>query len=206
MKRKLVALIALLAGLALAQTTNPWEDSHTVTVNIPKILKLTLDATDYVFDFASTTASGTVTVGSTAYPRASLTNYENFLAGALTPPDSYFAPSTVVGGTGDAYGTLEIVTNQAAWTVKIQSIGDDPLTLGNDRVKVFAEKASGKGTSQTSAPTPIAANLVLAQETSGGQGKSVYRLYYLFEMDVNDDIPDAGLNESIAITLVLTAP
>ena len=201
MKRKLVALIALLASLSLAQST----DNHDVTVNIPQVLKLTLDATDYVFNFASS-ASGTVTVGSTAYPRASLTNYEAFLAGTLTPPDSYFAPSAVTGGTDDAYGTLEIVTNQSAWTVRIQSIGGGPLTLGNDRVKVFAEYVSGKGTSQTSAPTPIATNLVLAQETSGGQGKSVYKLYYLFEMDVNDDIPTAGLNESIAITLVLTAP
>ena len=191
----------LLAGLSLAQST----DNHDVTVNIPQVLKLTLDATDYVFNFAST-ASGTVSVNSVNYPRASLTAYETFLAGSATTQD--FAPSAVTGGTGDAYGTLEIITNQSAWTVKIQSIGDgdDSLTLGNDRVKVFAEKASGKGTSQTSAPTPIAANLALAQATSAGQGKSVYRLYYLFEMNINDNIPDAGLNESIAITLVLTAP
>jgi hypothetical protein len=40
MKRKLIALMALLASLSLAQST----DSHTVTVNIPSVLQLTLDA------------------------------------------------------------------------------------------------------------------------------------------------------------------
>jgi hypothetical protein len=202
MKRKLVALMALLASLSLAQTT----DSHNVTVNIPQFLKLTLDATDYVFNFGSN-ASGTVSVNSVNYPKASLTAYEAFLAGSATTPD--FAPSTVTGGTGNEYGTLEIVTNQSAWTVKIQSIGTPTfpaLTLGNDRVKVFAEKVSGKGSSQTSTPTSIAANLALAKATSSGQGKSTYKLYYLFEMNVNDDIPTTGLNESIQITLVLTAP
>jgi hypothetical protein len=203
MKRKLVALMALLAGLALAQTTDPTRDSHTVTVNIPQFLKLTLDATAYVFNFGSN-ASGTVSVNSENYPRASLTAYEAFLAGSATTP--LFAPSTVPGGTNDEYGTLEIVTNQSAWTVKIESIGTPALTLGNDRVKVFAEKVSGKGSSQTSAPTSIAANLALAKATSSGQGKSTYKLYYLFEMNVNDDIPTTGLNESIQITLVLTAP
>ena len=202
MKRKLVALMALLAGLSLAQSTDN-TDNHNVTVNIPQVLKLTLDATNYVFNFGSS-ASGTVTVGSTAYPRASLINYQAFLAGSVNPQE--FAPSAVVGGTADEYGTLEIVTNQAAWTVMIQSIGTPPLTLGNSRVKVFAAYGSGNGTSQTNAPTSIAANLALAKATSDGRGKSVYRLYYFFEMNVNDDIPATGLNESIAITLVLTAP
>jgi hypothetical protein len=201
MKRKLVTLMALLASLSLAQTT----DSHNVTVNIPQFLKLTLDATDYVFNFGSN-ASGTVSVNSANYPRASSTNYEAFLAGSATTQD--FAPSTVTGGTGNEYGTLEIITNQSAWTVKIQSIGTPALTLGNDRVKVFAEKVSGKGASWTTTPTPItaASPLTLFNAGSGGQGKSVYKLYYLFEMNVNDDIPTAGLNESIQITLVLTAP
>jgi hypothetical protein len=57
MKRKLVALIALLASLRLAQTA----DNHTVTVRIPSVLQLTLDATDYLFDFGDASASGTVT-------------------------------------------------------------------------------------------------------------------------------------------------
>jgi hypothetical protein len=203
MKRKLVALMALLASLSLAQTASP-----TVTVNIPQVLKLTLDATEYVFNFGSN-ASGTVSVNSVNYPRASLTAYEAFLAGSTTTP--LFAPSTVNGGTGNEYGTLEIVTNQRAWTVKIQSIGTSTfpaLTLGNDRVKVFAEKVSGKGASWTATPTSItaASPLTLFNAGSGGQGRSVYKLYYLFEMNVNDDIPTAGLNESIQITLVLTAP
>jgi len=92
--------------------------------------------------------------------------------------------------------------------VKIQSIGTPALTLGNDRVKVFAERVSGKGASWTTNPTSItaASPLTLFNAGSGGQGKSVYKLYYLFEMNVNDDIPTAGLNESIQITLVLTAP
>jgi len=104
MKRKLVVLTALLASLSLAQTTA----SHDVTVNIPQFLKLTLNATYYVFNFGSN-ASGTVSVNGQDYPRASLTAYEAFLAGSATT--LLFAPSTVTGGTNDAYGTLEIVTN-----------------------------------------------------------------------------------------------
>ena len=202
MKRKLVALMALLASLSLAQST----DTHNVTVNIPQVLKLTLDATNYVFNFGSS-ASGTVSVNSVNYPRASLTAYETFLAGSDTTQD--FAPSAVTGGTGDAYGTLEIVTNQSAWTVKINSIGDGgdgDLPLGYDRIKVYAYKAGGKGDSQTSGPTSIAASLELAKANSGGQGKSTYHLYYLFKMNINDDIPTTGLNDITTINLVLTAP
>jgi hypothetical protein len=80
MKRKLVALMALLASLSLAQTV-----SHTVTVNIPSVLQLTLDATDYLFDFADTSLSGseTVTVGGTPYTKASQAAYET---PSWTPP------------------------------------------------------------------------------------------------------------------------
>ena len=204
MKRKLVALMALLAGLALAQTTATV--SPNVTVNIPPVLKLTLNATVYEFNFGSN-ASGTVSVNNTNYPRASSAAYEAFLAGSATTP--LFAPSTVTGGTNDEYGTLEIVTNQSAWTVKIQSIGDSTfpaLTLGNDRVKVFAEKVSGQGASWTTTPTPITASLTLFNAGSGGQGRSVYKLYYLFTMDINDDIPLAGINEQITVNLLLTSP
>jgi hypothetical protein len=148
-------------------------------------------------------------VNSVNYPRASLTAYEAFLAGSTTTP--LFAPSTVNGGTGNEYGTLEIVTNQRAWTVKIQSIGTSTfpaLTLGNDRVKVFAEKVSGKGASWTATPTSItaASPLTLFNAGSGGQGRSVYKLYYLFTMDINDDIPLSGINEYITVNLLLTSP
>jgi len=200
MKRKLVVLTALLASLSLAQSTA----SPTVTVNIPQFLKLTLNAGDYVFNFGSN-ASGTVSVNNTDYPRASLTAYEAFLAGSATT--LLFAPSTVTGGTNDAYGTLEIVTNQSTWTVKIQSIGTPALTLGNDRVKVLVQCASQNVSSGANTPTSITtSNLTLAQATSSGRGKSTCKLYYFFEMNVNDDIPTAGLNQSIQITLALTAP
>mgnify|MGYP001773918772 CR=1 FL=1 len=52
---RLLALIALVAGLALAQTT----DSHTVSVNIPSVLSLQIDATDFLFDFSDATLTGT---------------------------------------------------------------------------------------------------------------------------------------------------
>jgi hypothetical protein len=202
MKRKLVTLMALLASLSLAQTT----DSHTVTVNIPSVLRLTLDATDYLFNFADASLTGTetVTVGGTPYTKASWAAYENFLNTATGTQD--FAPTSLTGTGGADYGTVTVLTNRAQWTVKISSISGS-LTLGNNRVKVFAEKVSGKGSSQTSTPTSIAANLALAKATSGGQGKSTYKLYYLFTMDINDDIPLSGINnQSITINLLLTSP
>jgi hypothetical protein len=201
MKRKLVALMALLASLSLAATA----DDHTVTVRIPSVLQLTLDATDYLFDFGDASASGTVTIGGTPYTKASWAVYENFLNTATGTQD--FAPTSLTGTGGADYGTVTVLTNRAQWTVKISSISGT-LTLGNGRVKVFAEKVSGKGASWTTTPTPItaASPLTLFNAGSGGQGRSVYRLYYLFTMDINDDIPDAGINEQITVNLLLTSP
>jgi hypothetical protein len=202
MKRKLVALMALLASLSLAQAN----DQHTVTVNIPSVLQLTLDATDYLFNFADTSLDGTetVTVGSSSYTKASWAAYENFLNTASGTQD--FAPTALTGTGGADYGTVTVFTNRAQWTVKIDSIDDGPLTLGNNRVKVFAEKVSGKGASWTTTPTPITAPLTLFSAGSNGQGRSVYRLYYLFTMDINDDIPLGGIsNEQITVNLLLTS-
>ncbi len=201
MKRKLVTLMALLASLSLAQTA----DDHTVTVRIPSVLQLTLDATDYLFDFGDASASGTVTIGGTPYTKASWAAYENFLNTATGTQD--FAPTSLTGTGGNDYGTVTVRTNRAQWTVKISSI-TGTLTLGNDRVKVFAEKVSGKGASWTTTPTPItaASPLTLFNAGSGGQGRSVYKLYYLFTMDINDDIPLSGINEQITVNLLLTSP
>jgi hypothetical protein len=204
MKRKLVALMALLASLSLAQTT----DGHTVTVNIPSVLQLTLDATDYLFDFADTSLTGTetVTVGSSSYTKASQAAYLTFLDTASGTQD--FAPTALTGTGGADYGTVTVRTNRAQWTVKINSISGS-LTLGNGRVKVFAEKVSGKGASWTTTPTPItaASPLTLFNASSNGQGKSTYKLYYLFTMDINDDIPLSGIkNEQITVNLLLTSP
>jgi hypothetical protein len=201
MKRKLAILTALLASLSLAQTA----DDHTVTVRIPSVLQLTLDATDYLFDFGDASASGTVTIGGTPYTKASWAAYENFLNTATGTQD--FAPTSLTGTGGNDYGTVTVLTNRAQWTVKIDSI-TGTLTLGNDRVKVFAEKVSGKGASWTTTPTPItaASPLTLFNAGSGGQGRSVYRLYYLFTMDINDDIPLSGINQQITVNLLLTSP
>jgi len=207
MKRKLVTLMALLASLSLAQTTK----QHTVTVNIPPILQLDLNASDYLFDFADTGLTGTETVivGGTPYTKASQPAYLTFLNTASGTQD--FAPTSITDASqndlGD-YGTVTVLTNHAQWTVQISSISGT-LTLGNSRVKVFAEKASGKGASWTTTPTPItaASPLTLFSASSGGQGKSVYKLYYLFTMDINDDIPLAGINnEQITVNLLLTSP
>jgi len=204
MKRKLVALMALLASLSLAQTT----DGHTVTVNIPSVLQLDLNASDYKFDFADNSLTGTetVNVGGTPYTKASWAAYENFLNTATGTQD--FAPTSLTGTGGADYGTVTVLTNRAQWTVKISSVSGS-LTLGNGRVKVFAEKVSGKGASWTTTPTPItaASPLTLFNASSGGQGKSTYKLYYLFTMDINDDIPLAGINdEQITVNLLLTSP
>jgi hypothetical protein len=207
MKRKLVALMALLASLSLAATTA----DHTVTVNIPSVLRLTLDAEDYLFDFDNTSVSGTVTINvdddtSYTYTKASWAAYENFLNTATGTQD--FAPTSLTGTGGNDYGTVTVFTNRAQWTVKIDSISGS-LTLGNNRVKVFAVKEDGKGASWTTTPTSItaASPLTLFNAGSDGQGRSVYKLYYLFTMDINDDIPLGGIsNERITVNLLLTSP
>jgi hypothetical protein len=174
-------------------------------VNIPSVLRLTLDAEDYLFDFDDASASGTVTIGGTPYTKASWAAYENFLNTATGTQD--FAPTSLTGTGGADYGTVTVLTNRAQWAVKISSISGT-LTLGNGRVKVFAEKVSGKGASWTTTPTPItaASPLTLFSAGSNGQGRSVYKLYYLFTMDINDDIPLAGINEQITVNLLLTSP
>ncbi|WP_117236796.1 hypothetical protein [Thermus sediminis] len=204
MKRKLVGLTVLLAGLSLAQTTQTTDD-HTVTVIIPSVLQLSLDARNYKFDFSDTglTGSETVTVNGTSHTKASQAAYDAFLdAGTGT---QIFAPTLVEGTGGADYGTLTIRSNRAQWTVKIDSITGN-LTLGNSRVLVFAEKVSGKGGSWTGVPTALSSGITLINANSGGQGRSVYRLYYLFTMDISDDIPLSDINERITINLLLTSP
>lgn len=203
--RKLVAVLSLLAGLALAQTTA----SHTVTVKVPPILQVSLDATDYLFDFTSS-GTGSLTVGSVTYPKASQGNYITFLQTASGP--SLFAPSSVAG-TSNSYGTLTILSNQAQWTLKIESSGvNGNLTapLSNSRVQVLTEQVSGKGSSSTTSPTPISpigsSGLSLAQATSGGAGKSVYKLYYFLQMDPNDEFPSSTYSGQITVTLKIVSP
>jgi len=177
-------------------------------VNIPSVLQLTLDAEDYLFDFDDPSLDGTetVTVGGNNYTKASWAAYENFLNTATGT--RHFAPTSVTDVDGNdlgGHGTVTVLTNHARWTVKIYSISGT-LTLGNDRVKVFAEYVSGKGASWTTTPTPITAPLTLFNAGGGGQGKSEYKLYYLFTMNINDDIPPSGINEYITIYLLLTSP
>lgn len=202
--RKLVALMALLAGLALAQTT----DSHTVSVNIPAVLRLDIDATDFLFDFNNGTLMGTesVNVGGTGYTKASLASYLAFLEAGTA--NQTFAPTSVSGAGGNDYATATVLTNRGAWTVSLSVSGTLPAPLDNGRVSVFAEKVSGKGASWTSVPTPVTASnpLTLFNAGSGGQGKSVYRIHYLLRLEAIDDIPDTGLNGSITISYTLTAP
>lgn len=200
--RKSVALMALLAGLALAQTT----DNHTVTVNIPSILSLQIDATDVLFDFGDTSLSGTetVSVGGTPYTKASLAAYNTFIdVGTGTQT---FAPTSLTGATND-WLTATVRTNRAQWTVSISSItGMLPAPLSNSRLQVFAEKVSGKGSSWTAVPTTLSAPLTLFSAGGNGQGKSVYKLYYLLQLDINDDIPTSGYSGSITVSYTLTSP
>jgi hypothetical protein len=201
LKKGLGLLVVLgLASLGLAQTT----DDHTVTVQIPSVLTLSLDAIDYLFDFADNTAAGTVTVGSNSYPRAGLSNYDSFLDAASGLQD--FAPTSVKGTGGADYGTLTVRSNRAQWTVSLTVTGALPAPLSNGRVKVFAEKVSGKGSSSTSTPTSITGVTTLISATSNGQGKSVYKVYYLVTLDPADNIPLSGYNQNITVNYTLTSP
>ncbi len=200
---RLLALMALLGTGALAQTT----DSHTVTVAIPSVLTLDLNATDYLFDFTNTSLTGseTVTVASTPYTKASRAAYDLFLDTATGTQT--FAPTNVAGAGGNDYGTLTVRSNRAQWTVAIQSVsGTLSSPLDNSRVLVYTEKVSGKGSSGTTTPTPLNTASTLASASAGGQGKSVYKLYYLLTLDINDDIPLGGYSGTITVNLQLTSP
>ncbi len=103
---------------------------------------------------------------------------------------------------------MTVRTNRAQWTVKISSVSGS-LALDNGQVKVFAERVSGKGTSPTftSASIAPASPLTLFNAGSDGQGRSVHKLYHLFTMDIDDDIPDAGIvSEQFTVNLPLTSP
>lgn len=197
--RKWLFILAFGAGLGLAQTT----DSHTVTVVIPVVLNLQVDATDFAFDFGATTP-GTLTVGSTTYERASLTAYENFLDSASAPV--VFAPSGVSGTGGNPYATLAVRSNRAQWTVSLSLSGTLGAPLNNGRLRVFAEKDSGKGNATTSAPTPVPSVTSLITAASNGQGRSVYRVYYLLELDPGDAVGSTGYSGTVTAIYTLTSP
>ena len=114
---RFIGLLVLLglAGLGLAQTA-----SHTVTVYIPSVLSVSLDATDFLFNFGSS-ATGSVTVGGTPYPKAGYSAYTAFLDSG--DPSQVFAPTYVSlppSGTGD-YATLTVRSNRAQWTVSVNA-------------------------------------------------------------------------------------
>jgi hypothetical protein len=215
MKRKLVALMALLASLSLAQTP-PNTDSHTITVKVPPVLRLSLDATEYLFDF---TVGTSVANNSLGFPKATKAAYEAFLDDE-SKTKLIFAPTSITfadTSISNDYGTLRINTNQAQWVVKIHSItGNLEAPLSNNRLKVHAVQVVGsKGSSLTSMPgltgtpggTNLAAGTNIIQATSDGQGRSVYKLYYLLEMDINDAFPsDSVYSSTINVVLLLTTP
>jgi hypothetical protein len=207
MKRKLVTLMALLASLSLAQTP-PNTDSHTITVKVPPVFRLSLDATEYLFDF---TVGTSVANNSLGFPKATKAAYEAFLDDA-SKTKQLFAP-TSIDGTSNDYGTLRINTNQAQWVVKINTItGGLATPLSNTRLKVHAVKDSGGGSSLTGEPdstdsTNLVAGITIIEATSSGQGRSVYKLYYLLEMNINDAFPsDSDYSSTITVELLLTTP
>jgi hypothetical protein len=208
MKRKLVALMALLASLSLAQTP-PNTDSHDITVKVPPVLRLSLDATEYLFDF---TVGTSVANNSLGFPKATKAAYEAFLDDA-SKTEQLFAPTSITfdnTSISNDYGTLRINTNQAQWVVKINTItGNLATPLSNNRLKVHAVQDAGKGSSLTGGPgdTDLAAGTDIIQATSNGQGRSVYKLYYLLEMNINDAFPSGSdYSSTITVELLLTTP
>jgi len=202
--RKLIGtlvLSALFSGLALAQSSSA---SHTVTVKVPPVLALSLNATDFLFDF-TVQGTGSLTVGGDTYPLATEPNYLDFLDTATT---QLFAPTSVAGAGGDLFGTLSVRTNQGGWTLKLSSItGTLSAPLANNRVHVFLVKAGGPAvTIPVGTPTPIAQNLTLAQISTGGEGKRTFNLYYLLQMDAADAFPTTTYNGQITVSYLATAP
>lgn len=205
MNRSIGALAFLgLVGLGFAQT------QHTVTVNVPSVLQVSIDAQNVLFDFSSSPQSQALTVGGTAYPRASYNNYVAFLD--ANAPSQVFAPTLVsLGGSSTAdWVTLTVRSNRAQWTASVAPASGSALAapLDNTRIQVYAEKLSGAGTSQTSTPTPLPSTggVPLAKSTSGGQGKSVYKVYHLLQMNLSDDIPLSGYTGTVTLVYTVVSP
>jgi hypothetical protein len=206
--------MALLASLSLAQTPTSTVN-HDITVRVPPVVRLSLDATAYLFDF---TVGTSVANNSLDFPKATKAAYEAFLDDE-SKTKLIFAPTSITfadDSISNDYGTLRINTNQAQWVAKIHSItGNLEAPLSNNRLKVHAVQVAGKGSSLTSMPgltgTPGGTNLAVGtniiQATSNGQGRSVYKLYYLLEMDINDAFPsDSVYSSTINVVLLLTTP
>lgn len=208
MKRFTYALAFLaLAGLGIAQTPA----SHTVTVNVPSVLQVSVDAVDVLFDFSDPNlGTQTLTVGSTQYPRASYDNYTAFLDSGNT--SQVFAPTRVdlIGGSTADFVTLTVLSNRAQWTVSVAPASGSALAapLDNTRIQVFAEKISGKGNAltQTPASLPSTGSVDLAQATLGGQGKSRYKVYHLLQTDLSDDIPISGYTGTVTLVYTIASP
>ncbi len=196
MTKALRLLPLLLLGVpALGQAT----DSHTITVQVPQVLRLTVDATDVLFDFGDPNASGTFD----SLPVAGEANYLAFLeAGG---PTQDFAPTAWTGTGGNGFATAAILSNRAQWTLSVALSGNLAAPLDNARLKVKAVKLSGKGTAQTTNYTPISGTVTLAQATAGGAGKSVYGIYYALTMDANDEFP-SSYSSQITAQYTLASP
>ncbi len=196
MTKALRLLPLLLLGVpALGQST----DSHTITVQVPQVLRLTVDATDVLFDFANSSASGTFD----GLPVAGEANYLAFLeAGG---PTQDFAPTAWTDTDGNGFATAAILSNRAQWTLSVALSGNLAAPLDNARLKVKAVKLSGKGTAQTTDYTSMSSTVTLAQATSGGQGKSVYAIYYALTMDINDDFTQ-GYSAIVTAQYTLASP
>ena len=206
MKRKLVTFMALLASLSLAQTPTNTR-SHNITVNVPPVLRLSLDATEYLFDFTAGDPDDPVEYNSLNFPKATIAAYGNFLDDA-SKTTQLFAPTSIAGTSND-YGTLRINTNQGQWVVKIDEITGNLVTpLSNNRLKVHAVRDAGNGSSLTGGPggTNLAAGIDIIGATGSGQGRSVYKLYYLLEMNINDEFPNTNYSRTITVKLLLTTP
>jgi hypothetical protein len=174
-------------------------------VKVPPVLRLLLDATEYLFDF---TVGTSVANNSLGFPKATKAAYEAFLDDE-SKTTQLFAPTSIAGTSND-YGTLRINTNQAQWVVKIDTItGNLATPLSNNRLKVHAVKDTGNGSSLTGGPgsMALAANTAIVEATSNGQGRSVYKLYYLLEMNINDAFPNGpDYSSTITVKLLLTTP
>jgi len=194
MLKKGLGLVALLglASLSLAQTTT----DVGVQVNIPSIFTVSASASYAKFDFTLGPHGTTTRVGGVDYPIANRNNYSAFLNSANGPRDFVSSQST----------QLTVSSNQTDWTLSLRVNGTLPAPLSLDRLKVYVEKAFGKGQILTNGVTPVptdGSDLPIARAIGDGQGTSNYNVYYLITLYPTDSIP-SDYSAQLTITYVLT--
>ena len=138
--KRFLSILAMSAVLGVGATAFAQAiDTHTVTINVPTLLRLSVDATDVSFDF--TDLVGALNDSTDGLRRANDANYQDFLDSGN--PNELFSPTAITGTTND-YVQAEILSNRRNWTLTVDASSDFSAPLTNHLyIKVEKHRSAG---------------------------------------------------------------